>query len=271
MVKRLLTSAVGIILLTVVLFLDKWVLTAVVSVLSMCAAYELLYSTKIVRSKLLLALAILMAGLAPLWAHFGCSPAIGLGAVLLCVVLSFCAGMDKAERIRFDAICAVFFAAIIIPLFFSCIIMLYLPVNGLFYLLLVLIISWGCDTFAMLSGMIFGKTKLIAHISPKKTVQGSIGGVIGAVGLAAVFIAVSNHYFIDPDVQYLPVLLMAFFGSMLGQIGDLTMSFIKREHNLKDFGKIFPGHGGILDRFDSVLFVAPLVQVVIFIVQQFRG
>ncbi|QUH26318.1 phosphatidate cytidylyltransferase [Serpentinicella alkaliphila] len=118
---------------------------------------------------------------------------------------------------------------------------------------LIFLIAWATDTFAYFTGYFFGKHKLCPTISPKKTVEGSIGGIVGSVLSCLLF----GHYFLGTNFIYLAIL--GIVGSIIAQIGDLVASKIKRYIGIKDFGKIMPGHGGILDRFDSIIFVAPVV------------
>lgn len=118
---------------------------------------------------------------------------------------------------------------------------------------LVFITAFGTDTFAYFSGYFFGKRKLCPHISPKKTVEGAIGGMIGTIVFSGVF----GYIFLRDHLT--AVLLIGFVGSIFSQAGDLTASLIKRRVGIKDFGNIMPGHGGVLDRFDSIIFTAPVV------------
>lgn len=118
---------------------------------------------------------------------------------------------------------------------------------------LVFIVAWMTDTFAYFTGMFFGKHKLCPHLSPKKTVEGAVGGVLGAVFSAVVF----SIYFKVNGIMLIG--LMAVVGSVLSQIGDLTASRIKRIAGIKDYGNLMPGHGGVLDRFDSIIFAAPFI------------
>lgn len=117
----------------------------------------------------------------------------------------------------------------------------------------IFITAWSTDTFAYFSGYFFGRKKLIPDVSPKKTIEGSIGGIIGSVVVSLIF-----SYILIPEFIFHSIIL-GFIGSILSQIGDLIASKIKRYAGIKDFGNIIPGHGGILDRFDSIILTAPLV------------
>ncbi len=123
---------------------------------------------------------------------------------------------------------------------------------------LIFLSSWGCDTCAYCAGMLFGRHKMAPVLSPKKSVEGGVGGVIGAAVLGAVF-ALAMNRFAGASVN--PALCAAIcgVGGAISQIGDLCASAIKRNHEIKDYGKLIPGHGGILDRFDSVIFTAPII------------
>ncbi|QJA08297.1 phosphatidate cytidylyltransferase [Romboutsia sp. CE17] len=123
---------------------------------------------------------------------------------------------------------------------------------GEIYVLLIFIISFATDTFAYFSGYLFGKHKLIPKISPKKTVEGSIGGIIGSIVCCILF-----GYLFKLDPVHMAII--GSIGSIVAQLGDLFASAIKRYVGIKDYGKLIPGHGGILDRFDSVILVAPFV------------
>ncbi len=131
---------------------------------------------------------------------------------------------------------------------------------GLIDMLLLFICAWGTDSFAYFGGRFFGKHKLIEHVSPNKTIEGAISGVIGTTILCALYL-----YFIY-DMQTLCLVsgaIIGVLGSIFSQIGDLSASAIKRDTQIKDFGTTFPGHGGFLDRFDSVIFIAPIIYVLL--------
>ena len=118
---------------------------------------------------------------------------------------------------------------------------------------LTVIVAFGTDIFAYFSGYLLGKHKLCPSISPKKTVEGAVGGLLGSMVLTLVFL-----YFFSPDLL-LHGLWIGFMGSLLSQVGDLVASMFKRKLGIKDYGTLIPGHGGILDRFDSVLFTGPFI------------
>ncbi|NLX61742.1 MAG: phosphatidate cytidylyltransferase [Tissierellia bacterium] len=157
------------------------------------------------------------------------------------------------KKVKISDVVTTFFSIFYIPFLFQHII--YLS-DGI-YIWLVFIIAWGTDTFAYVFGMLFGKHKLCPNLSPKKTIEGSVGGIIGAIALTYFYTK-----YLEMDFHWV-FLSIAFFGSIISQIGDLTASKIKRVTGIKDFGSIMPGHGGVLDRFDSILFIAPYTYYVI--------
>lgn len=117
---------------------------------------------------------------------------------------------------------------------------------------LIFICSWGADTCAYCVGMLIGKHKMTPNLSPKKSIEGAIGGIIGAGILGAIYALVVG-------AEMIPYGIICSAGSVIAIIGDLAASAIKRNHDIKDYGKLIPGHGGILDRFDSVIFTAPII------------
>lgn len=130
---------------------------------------------------------------------------------------------------------------------------------GKYIVWLILISSWGCDTCAYVVGMLIGKKKIFPVLSPKKSLEGCIGGVVGAGLIAALYaiFAVENVF---PDKQVTIVItVICMVGAVMSQVGDLAASAIKRNHEIKDYGKLIPGHGGIMDRFDSVIVTAPMI------------
>lgn len=132
--------------------------------------------------------------------------------------------------------------------------------HGKLLIWLVFITAFGCDTGAYFTGYFLGKHKLCPALSPKKTIEGSVGGVITATVLSVFYGLWINRYYPMGEVNVLLLCgLTGFFGSFLAQIGDLAASSIKRQTGIKDYGNLMPGHGGVLDRFDSVILTAPIL------------
>lgn len=132
--------------------------------------------------------------------------------------------------------------------------------DGRYLIWLVFLCSWGSDTCAYAVGVLIGKHKMTPKLSPKKSVEGAIGGIIGAALLCMLYTKlVINVYTIGPYFSLLQAALLGAVGAMVSMVGDLAASAIKRDHNIKDYGKLIPGHGGIMDRFDSVIVTAPII------------
>lgn len=146
-----------------------------------------------------------------------------------------------------------------VPLLFGYLCLLRaIPDKGVYLIWFVFIVSWISDTFAYFTGRLFGKTKLCPEVSPKKTVEGAIGGIIFSIIVCVIYgIILNSHALINMPLIHLVV--MGALGSIVSMLGDLAASSIKRNVGIKDYGNIMPGHGGVLDRFDSILFAAPLI------------
>lgn len=127
---------------------------------------------------------------------------------------------------------------------------------------MVFLIAWCCDTMAYYTGMLFGKRKLCPEVSPKKTVEGAIGGILGSI----VGLIIWKIFNFQINISIPQLIVLGIFGGIVSQLGDLSASLIKRYVGIKDYGKIMPGHGGVLDRFDSILFIIPVVYYYIAII-----
>ena len=131
--------------------------------------------------------------------------------------------------------------------------------EGMLMLWLVFIGTWGSDTCAYCIGCLFGKHKAFPVLSPKKSIEGCIGGVLGTALIAGIYAVCVNRFVEGSEVSVLACVVIGYAASVISQIGDLAASAMKRQYGIKDYGKLIPGHGGILDRFDSIIFTAPLV------------
>lgn len=155
-----------------------------------------------------------------------------------------------------------FFLSVVIPFFLSSLLRIRQMEPWRALIILPFVVAFLSDAFALFAGMAFGKHKLAPELSPKKTVEGAIGGFAGAIVCTVLYGVVLQLGF-SMQVNYLYLIVYGALGSVVSQLGDLSFSYIKREYGLKDFGNIFPGHGGVLDRFDSVIFCAPLIELLI--------
>lgn len=167
----------------------------------------------------------------------------------------------KRGKVKFSEVTTHFTMLLYISISFTALTLVRYITNGVYMFALVFVASWVCDMFAYFVGRAIGKHKLIEEISPKKTVEGSIGGIVFTT-LAFALYGLIITLFDGPKPNYLVLIILGFSLSIVAQFGDLICSLIKREHGIKDYGSIFPGHGGVLDRFDSILAVAPILYVI---------
>ena len=185
---------------------------------------------------------------------------------VLAALIFFGYAIYKAGEVKFAQVMAGLFGSIAIGYSFSA--FLRMESSGIHraYLLLPFILSFACDTFAYFAGMAFGKHKLAPKVSPKKTIEGSIGGMAGNVVCGLIFAFVMDRWF-SGSIGYGAMALLALACSIVAQVGDLSFSLIKREFGIKDYGHLFLEHGGVLDRFDSVLFVTPVIEIILNLVK----
>ena len=162
-------------------------------------------------------------------------------------------------KYRSEQVMLTYFGMFYVAVMLSYIYQTRLLEHGAFLVGLVFICSWGCDTCAYCVGMLIGKHKMAPKLSPKKSVEGGIGGIAGAALLGALYAAAINYFAPDVQASAVAYAFICAVGGMISQVGDLAASAIKRNHDIKDYGKLIPGHGGVLDRFDSVIFTAPVI------------
>ena len=170
-------------------------------------------------------------------------------------------------RYNADTIVRIVFGMVYVAFMLSFIFRTRVGKDGAYTVWLIFISAWGCDTCAYLVGRAFGKHKMTPVLSPKKSVEGAIGGVAGAGLLGLIYGLVFAGKLTEFSLPWLSCLIICVFGAFLSMIGDLTASAIKRNYDVKDYGKLIPGHGGILDRFDSVIFTAPCIYILTVILQ----
>lgn len=257
MFKRCLTAVIFFIfILPMFIWNDTIILNITIAVFSGISSYEVFKITKI-KSPLILILNIAVSAIVPLL--YSILEEYVLIIYIAYIIILFIYFIINNSKITFITISQVFFLEFYVTVFFSSILSVRnLEKGGLYLFFLIFISAWITDIFAYFTGFLIGKHKLCPIISPKKTIEGSVGGIIFTVIAYIIYGLILVKYF-DVNVNYFTLMVLAFLSSAVSQIGDLSASLIKRYYNVKDYGKILPGHGGIMDRFDSVLFVAPLI------------
>jgi phosphatidate cytidylyltransferase len=192
----------------------------------------------------------------PLWAPGGRAVTLILLTTLFAGALFLVGMMDKS--LSFASLCGAFFAGVLPSLSLSCLVLIFGLPNGRLLVLMPFAVAWMCDGLAFFGGRLFGKHPLAPVLSPKKTIEGAISGLAGAVLTLIVFAIIFSRV-TGATIDYPRLFLVGIAGGIISQFGDLSFSYIKRQYGVKDYGSILPGHGGILDRFDSLIFVAPLM------------
>ena len=263
MKTRLITAAVLVPLLFVVLYLcPNWVTAWLFAFMLAIAAYELLYSTGLVRHVRMVIYSAAAAFAVPLWGHYGVGHAWTVLAVLGFVSLLFGEVMLSHTKVHFEKVVFCVFAGLAIPNALSAVVRILDGRFGEFMVMIPFILAFIPDSGAYFAGRFFGKHKLAPVISPKKTVEGAVGGLVTGMVCMVIYALVLRTVF-QFDVNYLYALVYGLVGSLGAIFGDLCFSVIKRQTGIKDYGNLFPGHGGVLDRFDSVIIVAPLTEVLL--------
>lgn len=265
MKQRVVTGLVGITLFFIIMaFYNTIIFDIIVCAISIIAVHELLLATKVTKSVLLSTVSMILS-IVPFVINVVKLPdsfkiTIYFAAIALMLIIL----LKEHNRVTFSQVASAFFIAIAIPFAFSSLIWLRNDLgmeSGIYCTLLVFACAWGSDTGAYFAGKFFGKRKLAPNISPNKTVEGLIGGVISC--LIFVTLVTVGYYFVMDSLLINPVILLilSIAGSLMGVLGDLSASIIKRQFSIKDFGSILPGHGGVMDRFDSALFISPFFYI----------
>ena len=263
MAKRILAAVIGIPLLLVILFLaPPIVLPFALAILSAIAIHEILWSTGCVKHFRISTYSTILGALIPFWVYFGGGTTHAFLGVFLYIVLLFCEAIASRKSVTLEKMGSAFFVSIMIPMCLSSFIRIMDLEHGRYYVLLPFVAAFTSDAFALFAGMLFGKHKLAPSLSPKKTVEGAVGGLVGAVVCVLVYaLVICGIWHATPN--YPAFILYGVLGSVISQLGDLSFSYIKREYGIKDYGNLLPGHGGILDRFDSVIFCGPLTEIML--------
>ena len=176
----------------------------------------------------------------------------GTMAIIISMILILFVYVFGYPKYHAEQVMAAFFGVVYVAVMLSFIYLTRSLPDGKFLVWLIFLCSWGCDTCAYCVGMLSGKHKMAPGLSPKKSIEGAVGGVAGAALLGVIYAAATQ----GKMAEYA---LICAVGALISMVGDLAASAIKRNQNIKDYGKLIPGHGGILDRFDSVIITAPVI------------
>lgn len=258
MLKRIISGICLVAIAVPSLYFGGWLLYAVCLMVAIIGNFELLRVTNLQKTPLgICAYAATIAYFISLniAEHRYTTLILVLTFLVMMSVYVFTFPKYKAENVMWA-----FFGIIYVTVMIAYIYETRMSDNGIFIVWLIFIASWGNDTFAYFTGVCIGKHKMAPVLSPKKSVEGAIGGVIGATILGAVYGAlVSSKMAGVIDNSSVAFAVASLAGALLSIVGDLAASAIKRNYNVKDYGTLIPGHGGIMDRFDSVIFTAPVV------------
>lgn len=276
MKTRVITSAVGLVVLFAVMALfDTFVFNVVIAAICLLAIHEVFKAFRFEKA------AYIYWGFVPytllvMFSDFHMVRICMLPASYIFALYLVLCVIGNSKSINYAKLGGmVLFSCIIMFCFYSLIYLKQLlpratyGYDALYFIFLILGFAWGGDSAAYFAGRAFGKHKLAPVVSPKKTVEGAVGGVVGGAVLVLIAALIMNQT-LDLEMPLWSAVVLGAVGAVLGEIGDLSFSVIKRQTGIKDYGHIFPGHGGVLDRFDSVLFVAPFAELLFRVIWQLK-
>ena len=294
MKQRIVTSiGIGVVGIPI-LILSRYVVYPIfLGLLSAIAAWELLRVFGFQKRYEISVPAYLVSGLLPVFAHDTFTHGdqggylLVTGAVIFAFLLYLAAACvvgkelvikkntkvsddgGKQHILGFGDVAAVFMSVTYVTVSFTSMALTRYMTNGVHIFGLVFVAAWMCDIFAYFTGRLFGKHKLAPHLSPKKTIEGSVGGILFAT-LGCMLYGFIVAKATGLSASYLVLALLGFVLSIISQIGDLWASLIKREHGIKDYSQMLPGHGGVMDRFDSILAISTVLMAVCMVFPPFN-
>lgn len=254
---RLLSGIILVVVALALIISGNNILLAGIGVISLIGLYELYRVFRMEKSIAAFAgyLAAILFYINLKWSIF---PDMMIFVIGVLVVLMFIY-VFSYPAFKTEQMLAVFFGIFYVAVMLSYVYQTRMLESGAYIVWLIFLCSWGCDTCAYCVGVLIGKHKMAPVLSPKKSWEGAIGGVVGAVLLTIIYGAVFQKA-MQTTVEGIFIMSgICAVGAVISMIGDLTASAIKRNYEIKDYGNLIPGHGGILDRFDSVIFTAPVI------------
>ncbi len=262
MKQRIIFGAIGaVIAITAFLYANQSVIAIAAAILIFMAMYEFFKTLDFLDTKkpLVIISYIYSACMIGICVYLKSMSNVYLPFVISAAIISmFVLMVLRHKDILFVNVATAFTGTTYLTLFLMCIYFIRALPQGRIYIWIPFILAWLTDTFAYFVGVFFGKHKLIPSVSPKKTIEGSLGGIFGALLTIVIYLFVCSKI-TGLEPRYISGIMLSLVCSVSSQFGDLAASCIKRENNAKDFGSIMPGHGGVMDRFDSVIYISPLV------------
>lgn len=260
---RILAAAALVPLLFVVVFCaPKIVFTLFIAAFCAIASYELLAVTGLVKNLRLVGYTSVIAFAVPLWCHFGMGSIWAKVGVLAFFVALFAEILISHGVIRFDCVAVCVASGLLMPYLLSALVRIMNDPNGRVYVFVPFVTACLSDSGAYFIGKKWGKHKFVPNISANKSTEGVVGGLVTGVGGILIYCVVLQFGFAY-KVNYLYAFIYGILSAFAAVFGDLCFSVIKRQTGIKDYGNLIPGHGGILDRFDSMMVVAPLVELLL--------
>lgn len=258
---RFVSSIILIVVTVIALLKGGDLLFAIVTIISVIGLYEL-YRILNVHKKLI-GIVGYLAGIAfdvMIFMKYDEYVVLFVQIFLLVLMTIFVLSFPKFNT---QHVMLVFFGLFYVTMMLSYIYQIRMHTDGVFLVWLIFIGSWGSDTCAYCVGIMIGKHKMSPTLSPKKSIEGGIGGILGAAILGFIYGTIFKEHFSEITNPQITLAIICGLSSVISQIGDLAASAIKRDHDIKDYGNLIKGHGGILDRFDSVIFTAPVVYILL--------
>ena len=266
MLKRVLTGAALVIIIAALfIFSDTLIFPIVLGFCSIMGVNEMLgcigARKNIIISACMYALALAATVLACTIHSHSLFITVYAATLFMLLLVVFGCSVFSHGAIPFEKSCIAFTTCAFVATGFMSLVMLRDLEIGKFIFLLAFVGPWFTDTFAYFTGYFFGKHKLIPDVSPKKTIEGSVGGTLFCIIGCAIYGYIIKANFLSDIPPVWAFAILGFILAIVSQVGDLIFSLIKRKYNIKDYGFIFPGHGGVLDRFDSIIATAPLLLI----------
>ena len=252
-VTRLISGIVLVAVALLTICSGGWILYGTLTIVSLIGMFELYRAVKVQKQgeNLLAVVGYLGVILHYILLSLGYSEYAMMNLIIVLIAMMF-VYVFSYPKYHAEQVMAAFFGVVYVGVMLSYIYQTRMIRDGAFLVWLIFLCSWGCDTCAYCVGMLIGKHKMAPVLSPKKSIEGAVGGVVGAALLGVIYAAA-------PQGKMAEYALICAVGALISMVGDLAASAIKRNQNIKDYGKLIPGHGGILDRFDSVIITAPVI------------